>query len=93
MSLPWEPSRPRAASRAVAAAHSSSFHRRAAHHRLVRTPPYVPEEGEYYTGAWSEAHRAFHRTLLEGCGNPALLETFDRLWTAAALTDASGRTT
>ncbi len=25
------------------------------------------------------------RTLLEGCGNPVLLETFDRLWTASEL--------
>ncbi|MGW2831674.1 GntR family transcriptional regulator [Streptomyces sp. NPDC001286] len=58
---------------------------RAAHHRLARTPAYVPEEGEYYTGAWAEAHRAFHRTLLEGCGNRELLETFDRLWTASEL--------
>jgi len=59
---------------------------RAAHHRLVRTPAYAPEEGEYYTDAWSEAHRDFHRTLLDGCGNPTLLETFDRLWTASELT-------
>ncbi|MEV7319582.1 GntR family transcriptional regulator [Streptomyces sp. NPDC093970] len=58
---------------------------RAAHHRLVRTPAYGPEGGEYYTGAWAEAHRVFHRTLLEGCGNRALLETFDRLWTASEL--------
>ncbi|MEU6140059.1 GntR family transcriptional regulator [Streptomyces sp. NPDC047081] len=58
---------------------------RAAHHRLARTPAYVPEEGEYYSGAWSEAHRLFHRTLLEGCGNPVLLETFDRMWTASEL--------
>ncbi|WP_420000023.1 GntR family transcriptional regulator [Streptomyces boninensis] len=58
---------------------------RAAHHRLARTPPYLPEEGEHYSEAWSEAHRAFHRTLLEGCGNPVLLETFDRLWTASEL--------
>ncbi|MFD8049120.1 GntR family transcriptional regulator [Streptomyces chartreusis] len=58
---------------------------RAAHHRLVRTPAYLPEEGEYYTSAWSEAHRVFHRTLLEGCGNPVLLETFDRMWTASEL--------
>ncbi|WP_435178891.1 GntR family transcriptional regulator [Actinacidiphila sp. bgisy145] len=58
---------------------------RAAHHRLARTAPYAPEEGEYYTAAWAEAHRAFHRTLLEGCGNHALLETFDRLWTASEL--------
>ncbi|MFF8356711.1 GntR family transcriptional regulator [Streptomyces chartreusis] len=58
---------------------------RAAHHRLARTPAYLPEEGEYYTSAWSEAHRVFHRTLLEGCGNPVLLETFDRMWTASEL--------
>jgi DNA-binding GntR family transcriptional regulator len=58
---------------------------RAAHHRLARTPLYAPEEGEYYSDAWSEAHRVFHRTLLEGCGNPVLLETFDRMWTASEL--------
>lgn len=58
---------------------------RAAHHRLSRTPPFVPEEGEYISGAWSEAHRVFHRTLLDGCGNPVLLETFDRMWTASEL--------
>lgn len=58
---------------------------RAAHHRLTRTPAYVPEEGEYYSSAWSEAHRVFHRTLLDGCGNPVLLDTFDRLWTAGEL--------
>ncbi|MFE0252697.1 GntR family transcriptional regulator [Streptomyces sp. NPDC059010] len=58
---------------------------RAAHHRLARTPAYAPDEGEYYSDAWSEAHRVFHRTLLEGCGNPVLLETFDRMWTASEL--------
>jgi DNA-binding GntR family transcriptional regulator len=58
---------------------------RATHHRLARTPAYAPEEGAHYTSAWSEAHRAFHRTLLEGCGNPVLLETFDRMWTASEL--------
>lgn len=59
---------------------------RAAHHRLVRTPVYTPEESKHYSDAWSEIHRDFHRTLLEGCGNPVLLETFDRLWTASELT-------
>ncbi|WP_329352876.1 GntR family transcriptional regulator [Streptomyces sp. NBC_01261] len=58
---------------------------RAAHHRLARTPTHAPEEGEHYSAAWAEAHRVFHRTLLEGCGNPVLLETFDRLWTASEL--------
>ena len=59
---------------------------RAAHHRLARTPAYLPDEGDYYSSSWSEAHRLFHRTLLEGCGNPVLLETFDRMWTASELT-------
>ncbi|HBF85491.1 MAG TPA: GntR family transcriptional regulator [Streptomyces sp.] len=58
---------------------------RAAHHRLARTPAYVPGEGEHYSSTWAEAHRVFHRTLLEGCGNPVLLETFDRMWTASEL--------
>ncbi|MDJ1136997.1 GntR family transcriptional regulator [Streptomyces iconiensis] len=58
---------------------------RAAHHRLARTPAYVPGEGEHYSDAWAEAHRVFHRTLLEGCRNPLLLETFDRMWTASEL--------
>ncbi|MCS0605628.1 GntR family transcriptional regulator [Streptomyces sp. LP11] len=58
---------------------------RASHHRLARTPAYVAEEGEHYTDAWAEAHRGFHRTLLEACGNRALLEMFDRLWTASEL--------
>ncbi|MEV6560590.1 GntR family transcriptional regulator [Nocardia sp. NPDC051756] len=58
---------------------------RAAHHRLARTPPFVPDGGEFYTEEWSEAHRVFHRTLLEGCGNPFLLETFDRMWIASEL--------
>ncbi|WP_235855084.1 GntR family transcriptional regulator [Nonomuraea aridisoli] len=58
---------------------------RAAHHRLARTPAFAPEEGEYYSDAWAEAHRAFHRTLLEGCGNSVLLDTFDRMWTASEL--------
>ncbi|WP_199831169.1 GntR family transcriptional regulator [Streptomyces sp. NBRC 110028] len=58
---------------------------RATHHRLARTPAYAPEEGTYSCGAWAEAHRVFHRTLLEGCGNAALLETFDRMWTASEL--------
>ncbi|MEV7831933.1 GntR family transcriptional regulator [Streptomyces subrutilus] len=58
---------------------------RASHHRLTRTPAYVPEEGEHYSSAWAEAHRVFHRTLLDGCGNLVLLETFDRMWTASEL--------
>ncbi|WP_040822312.1 GntR family transcriptional regulator [Nocardia jiangxiensis] len=58
---------------------------RAAHHRLARTPVYTPQDGEYYSEEWAEAHRVFHRTLLQGCGNPVLLETFDRMWVASEL--------
>lgn len=58
---------------------------RAAHHRLARTPPFADGAGRYYSAEWAEAHRIFHRTLLDGCGNPVLLETFDRLWTASEL--------
>ncbi|MFC6880879.1 MULTISPECIES: GntR family transcriptional regulator [Actinomadura] len=58
---------------------------RAAHHRLARTPPYAPGHDEHYTETWAQAHRDFHRTLLEGCANPVLLDTFDRLWTASEL--------
>ena len=58
---------------------------RATHHRLARTPAFAAGEGRYYSAEWAEAHRIFHRTLLEGCGNPVLLETFDRLWTASEL--------
>jgi DNA-binding GntR family transcriptional regulator len=42
-------------------------------------------EGKYVSAAWSDAHRDFHRTLLEGSGNTVLLETFDRLWLASEL--------
>ena len=35
--------------------------------------------------AWSEAHRVFHRALLEGSGNAVLLATFDRMWLAGEL--------
>jgi DNA-binding GntR family transcriptional regulator len=58
---------------------------RAAHHRLARTPEFEPGEGEYFSDAWSEAHRVFHRALLDGCGNAVLLDTFDRMWTASEL--------
>jgi len=52
---------------------------RATHHQLSRTPPADFD-------VWSEAHRRFHRALLDGCGNPVLLDGFDRLWTASELT-------
>jgi len=58
---------------------------RAAHHRLSRTPVRAAGEGGFHSAEWAEAHRLFHRTLLDGCGNPVLMDTFDRLWTASEL--------
>ncbi|MFE7720990.1 hypothetical protein ACFU44_18335 [Nocardia rhizosphaerihabitans] len=46
---------------------------RAAYHRLARTPAFTPEDGEYYSEAWAEDHRVFHRALLEGCGRVRML--------------------
>jgi DNA-binding GntR family transcriptional regulator len=57
---------------------------RGAHHRLARTP-LLDGESEYMSAAWSQAHRDFHRALLDGCENEALLAVFDRLWTATEL--------
>jgi DNA-binding GntR family transcriptional regulator len=57
---------------------------RAAHHRLARTP--VRSDGQArVSAAWSEAHRVFHRALLDGCGNDVLLGTVDQMWTASEL--------
>ncbi|WP_067494907.1 GntR family transcriptional regulator [Actinoplanes sp. TFC3] len=58
---------------------------RAAQHRLAGTPVYERDGDRHFSDAWSQAHRGFHRTLLEACGNDVLLDTFDRLWTASEL--------
>ena len=58
---------------------------RAAHHRLAGTPVHEHDGEAYFSDAWAEAHRLFHRALLEGCGNDVLLATFDRLWTDSEL--------
>ncbi len=56
-------------------------HVRAAHHRLAGTTAGVVQAND----VWSEAHRRFHRTLLEACGNEVLLAAFDRLWCESEL--------
>ena len=58
---------------------------RAAHHRLARTPVRSGVRARV-SAAWSEAHRVFHRTLLDGCENDLLLNSVDQLWTASELT-------
>ncbi len=66
---------------------------RATHHRLAKTPAYhsgkgdgIGNESRSVSDAWASAHYDFHRALLEGCGNPPLLDIFHRLWTASELT-------
>ncbi|MCP2169745.1 GntR family transcriptional regulator [Goodfellowiella coeruleoviolacea] len=58
---------------------------RAAHHRLARTPPFERDDDVHFSDAWAAAHHAFHRALLDACGNDVLLDTFERLWTASEL--------
>jgi DNA-binding GntR family transcriptional regulator len=58
---------------------------RAEHHRLLRTPAFEAGDDTHYSESWATAHHAFHRALLEGCGNEVLLDTFDRLWIAIEL--------
>jgi DNA-binding GntR family transcriptional regulator len=58
---------------------------RAAHHRLAGTPPYDHHDDAHYSDAWAAAHHAFHRALLDACGNDVLLDVFERLWTSSEL--------
>lgn len=56
----------------------------AAHYRLRRTPVWT-DDSPFYSDEWSEAHRQFHRCLLEACANDILLDLFDRMWVASEL--------
>lgn len=44
-----------------------------AFHRLSRTPRSVGEDDYEENPEWERLHRAFHASLLEGCGSPLLL--------------------
>jgi DNA-binding GntR family transcriptional regulator len=87
--LEWE-ARVRAAHHRLAGTPPFDQPDRSALHDIVAPLPSDSPRGSvtqtpHYSDAWAEAHRRFHRTLLEGCGNEVLLETFDRLWTASEL--------
>jgi DNA-binding GntR family transcriptional regulator len=45
----------------------------AAHHQLSRTPRRGDDDPQHVSDAWADAHRAFHRKLIEPCGVPVLI--------------------
>ncbi len=45
----------------------------AMHHRLRGLPMSEPGNPRTISSAWDQAHRAFHETLVEGCGSPWLI--------------------
>lgn len=55
----------------------------AAHHRMVHTPVYAHEDEEHTNDAFLAEHKAFHFTLLKGCGNRYLLDICNQLFDAA----------
>lgn len=56
----------------------------ACHHTLASTPQFDPS-GAVLSEEWNAAHNTFHRTLLEGCGNPRLRAIAHSLHSAAEL--------
>jgi DNA-binding GntR family transcriptional regulator len=43
-----------------------------AHHVMVQTPKYQPDDPHAFSEQWALAHAAFHNALLEGCRNTRL---------------------
>ncbi|MFK4296584.1 DNA-binding GntR family transcriptional regulator [Arthrobacter sp. GAS37] len=56
-----------------------------AHHLLARTPRRSATDPNRVDEAWAEAHRAFHRALIEACGVPLLLNLSRQLADATEL--------
>jgi DNA-binding GntR family transcriptional regulator len=54
-----------------------------AFHRLSRTPRSLRSDSFEENPEWERLHRAFHHTLLEGCGSPLLLGFCDQLYDQA----------
>lgn len=57
----------------------------AAHHRMASLPMFAPGSDAHINPEWAKAHIAFHRKLIDACGNPILLDICDRLSDAAEL--------
>lgn len=55
-----------------------------AFHRLSRTPRHLDNgQSDDRNPEWERAHRAFHRSLVAGCGSPSLIEICERLFEAS----------
>ena len=54
-----------------------------AFHRMSRTPRHLGEGSNDRNPAWEEAHRAFHQSLIAGCGSDWLIEICERLFEAS----------
>jgi len=59
-----------------------------AYHRLSRIPQHDPADGPaqnpaHYNPAWETAHRAFHRSLISGCGSHWVIDICDQLFDVA----------
>lgn len=54
-----------------------------AFHRLTRSPRSIDDDSYEENPTWERLHRAFHTTLLEGCGSPLLLGFCEQLYDQA----------
>lgn len=54
-------------------------------HRLFATPPRHSDDPQRPSEEWSDAHRDFHRSLVEACDMPVLLDICDSLYDASEL--------
>jgi DNA-binding GntR family transcriptional regulator len=57
----------------------------AAHHTLSATPALLPDRPGRTSDAWAQAHRDFHRTLVQACDMPVLLDICSSLFDASEL--------
>ncbi len=63
------------------------------YHRLSKTPRWTAGFGSTVNPAWEIAHRAFHRSLIEGCGSRWIVGFCDQLFDVADLYRQIARST
>lgn len=64
-----------------------------AYHRLSRVPMLSPATEPKVDPVWEAAHRAFHRSLIAGCGSHWVIEICDQLFDVADIYRHIARTT